>query len=50
MFYTVEFKKDKGADYGLSWKSKGVYTPKLKMLYTVFLNNIKLFGYKVRKK
>ena len=26
----------KGTDYVLSWKSKGVYTSKLKSLYTAF--------------
>ena len=32
-----ELKKDKGTDYVLSWKSKGVYNSKLKPLYTAFL-------------
>ena len=30
---TLELKKDKGTDYGLSWKSKGVFTSKLKSLH-----------------
>ena len=39
-------KKDKGTDYVLSWKSKGVYNSKLKSLHTAFLERIKLSGYK----
>ena len=37
---TSELKKDKGTDYVLSWKSKGVFNSKLKPLYTAFLHNI----------
>ena len=41
-------KKGKVTDYGLSWKSNGVYNSKLKPLYTAFLHSIKfkncLFG------
>ena len=37
----LELKKDKGNDYILSWKSKGVYNSKLKSLYTAFLHSIK---------
>ena len=44
---TLELKKDKGTDYVLSWKSKGVFNSKLKPLYTAFLRSIKLFGYKM---
>ena len=29
----LELKKDKVIDYVFSWKSKGVYNPKLKPLY-----------------
>ena len=39
---TLELKKDKGTDYFLTWKSRGVYNSKLKPLYTAFLQNIKL--------
>ena len=35
---TLELKKDKGKDYVLSWKPKGVHTSKLKPLYTVLLH------------
>ena len=42
-------RKDKGADYVLSWKSKGVYNSKLKSLYTAFLQSIKVSGYRMRK-
>ena len=38
---TLELKKDKGTDYVLNWKSKGVFNSKLKPLYTDFLHNIK---------
>ena len=37
-----ELKEEKGADYILSWKPKGVYTSKLKPRYTAFLHSIKL--------
>ena len=33
---TLELKKDKGTDYVITWKSKGVYNSKLKSLYTAF--------------
>ena len=35
-FNTLELKEDKGTEYVISWKSKGVYTSKLKPLYTAF--------------
>ena len=41
---TLELKKDKGSYFVLSWKLKGVYTSKLKVLYTTFLHSIKLLG------
>ena len=43
----LELKEDKGNDYVLSWKSKGVYDSKPKPLYTAFLNGIKLSDYKM---
>ena len=46
---TLELNKDKGTDYILSWKSKGVYTSKLKPLYTAFLHSIKRSRYKKGK-
>ena len=45
-----EFKKFKCTGYVLSWKSEGVYTSKLKPLYTAFLLSIKLFGYRIGMK
>ena len=36
---TLKLRKDKRADYVLSWKSKGVFNSKLKPIYTVFLHN-----------
>ena len=44
---TLDLKKDKGTDYIFSWKSKGVYTSKLKPLFTDFLLSIKLSGYRM---
>ena len=46
-FDTLELKKDISIDYVLSWKSKGVYSSKLKPLYIAFLHSIKLSGYNV---
>ena len=43
----LELKKDKGTDYVLSWKSKGVFNSKLKSLYTAFLHKIKLSEYRI---
>ena len=43
----LELKKDKGADYVLSLKSKRVYTSKSKPLQTGFLYSIKLPEYKI---
>ena len=44
---TLELKKDKGTDYVLSWKSKGVFNSKLTPSYTAFLYSIKLSVYKM---
>ena len=33
--------------YVLSWKSKGLFNSKLKLLYTAFLHNIKLSEYRM---
>ena len=41
--HTLELKKEKAIDYVVSWKSRGVYTSKLKSLYTAFLHSIKSF-------
>ena len=47
---TLELKRDKGTDYVLSWKSKGVFNYKPKPLYTGFLHSIKLSEYRMRIK
>ena len=48
---TLELKKkDKGTDYIFSWKSKGVYTSKLKPLLSAFSHSIKLSGCRMRIK
>ena len=44
---TSELKEDKGTDYILSQKSKGVFSSKLKPLYTAFLHSPKLSEYKI---
>ena len=44
---TLELKKDKGTDYVLSLKSKGIFNSKLRPLYSAFLNNIKLSEYRI---
>ena len=46
----LEFKKYKGTDYVLSWKSKGIYNSKLKAFYIAFLHRIKHSGYRMRMK
>ena len=43
---TLELKEDKGTEYALGWKSKGLYTSKLTPLYTTFLQNVKRSGFK----
>ena len=43
----LELKIDKGTDYIISWKSKGLYNSKLIALHGVFLPNIKHFGVKI---
>ena len=43
----LELNKNKGADYVLSGKSKGVFHSKLKSLYTIFLNSIKISEYRI---
>ena len=44
---TSELKKDKGTDYVFSWKSKGVFTSKLKPSYTAFVHSVKLPEYRI---
>ena len=44
---TLELNKNKGTDYVLSWKSKGVFNSKLKSLYTAFLCGIKISEYRI---
>ena len=43
----LELNKDKGSDYILSLKSKGLYISKLKPLFTASLHSIKLFEYRM---
>ena len=42
-----ELNRDKGTDYVLSWKSKGVFNSKLKPYYTAFLRSIKFSEYRI---
>ena len=46
---TVDTLECKGTDYVLSWKSKKVYTSKLKPLYTALFPSIKISGYRMGK-
>ena len=48
--HALELKKDKGTDYVLSWKSKGVLNSKLKPLYTTFWNSIEFSEHTARIK
>ena len=45
----LELRKYKGTDYVLSWKSKGVYSCKLKPLYTAFLDRINFLNIRLEK-
>ena len=45
-FSALQIKKDKGIDYAISWKSKGVYGSSLFPQDTVFLFS-SLFEYKI---
>ena len=47
---TLELKNDKGINYVFSWKSTGVYSSKLKALYTPFLHSINISGCKMQIK
>ena len=40
----------KGTDNVLSWKSKGVFNSKLKLLYPAFLHSIKVSEYRIEIK
>ena len=40
-------KENKGIDYVIAWKSKGLFKSELYHLYNAFLPNIKRFGYKI---
>ena len=44
---TLDFKKDQGTGYVLSWEAKAVFNSELKPLYTAFLNCIKLSEYRI---
>ena len=44
----IKVKKGKGTNYVFSFRKEDVHTSKLKPLYTVSLQSIKLSGYKMR--
>ena len=46
-FNMLELKKDKGTEYAIDLKSKGIYVLKLAPLHCAFLLNIKHFRYKI---
>ena len=43
----LELKIDKGTEYIIGWKSKGLFDSKLKALHGAFLPNVKCFGKKI---
>lgn len=47
---TLELQKGKDLDNVYSWKSKGVYSSKLRAFYAALLHSIKLYLYKVGTK
>ena len=46
-FYTLELQIDKGTNYIIGWKSKGLFESKLHSLLSTLLPNMKYFGYKI---
>ena len=46
-FKVLELKKDKGTEYIISWKSKGIYNSKLIALHGAFLPSVKYFRNKI---
>ena len=46
----LELKKDKDTNYVVNWKSKRVFTCKLKPIYTAFVQSIKLLDVNCKKK
>ena len=46
-FSTLQLNKDKGIDYVISWKSKGVYSSILSPQHTTFLHSIKHCEYQI---
>ena len=47
LFNMLELKKDKGTEYVIGWRSKGVYNSKLTSWHGTFLPNMKYFGQKI---
>ena len=46
-FNVLELKEDKGTEYIIGWKSKGVYNSKFIALHVDFLPNVKYFRNKI---
>ena len=46
-FNTLKLKKDKGTDYVIGSKFKGLFKSKLLPLHGAYIPNIKYFGYKI---
>ena len=42
----LQLKIDKGAEYVIGWKGKGLYNAKIIALHGVFLPNVKFLGIK----
>ena len=49
-FSMLQLKKDKGIDYVIIWKSKGVYSSNIFTQDIVFFHNINLLRYKIGRK
>ena len=46
-FDVLELKTEKGTEYIIGWKAKGLYSSKLTALLVAFLSNVKYFGIKI---
>ena len=46
-FDVLELKTEKGTEYIIGWKAKGLYSSKLIALLVAFLSNVKYFGIKI---
>ena len=45
-FSTLAFKEDKGSEYVIAWKSKGLFKTEFYLLHNAFLPKVKCFEHK----